>query len=156
MNIEIKKIEKEEAGIVVELFNQYRIFYKQESDITVAARYIQDRLNNKESIVFVAFLVENNKSIPVGFTQLYPSYSSVSAMKYWTLNDLFVAPGYRKAGVGALLIHTVIEFARKEHATKIELSTGVDNATAQRLYAKIGFVRQQPDREYYTYILKLN
>ncbi len=155
MNIEIRKIEKGEAVIVADLFNNYRIFYNQESDLNLAATYIQDRLTNNESIIFVAFSLENNEPKPIGFTQLYPGYSSVRAVKYWTLNDLYVEQDYRKGGVGALLINTVIDFAQKDNATKIELSTGIDNVTAQRLYDKIGFIRQQPDSEYYTYTLVL-
>jgi ribosomal protein S18 acetylase RimI-like enzyme len=100
-------------------------------------------------------LETGNLKTPVGFTQLYPNYSSIRALKNWTLNDLYVEREFRKIGVGEHLINEVIDFAEKNEARKIELSTAVDNKTAQGLYEKIGFERQQPDAEYYTYTLIL-
>lgn len=151
MKIEIKQIDHNEIELVIELFNKYRIFYNQASDLNLARKYIQDRLYNKESIIFVAFLETGNLKTPIGFTQLYPNYSSIRALKNWTLNDLYVELEFRKMGVGEHLINKVIDFAEKNEARKIELSTQVDNKTAQGLYEKIGFERQQPDAEYYTY-----
>jgi ribosomal protein S18 acetylase RimI-like enzyme len=154
MKIEIRQISNHESNLVTDLFNKYRIFYNQESNIELAKTYIQDRLNSHESIIFVAFL-ENQSITPVGFTQLYPNYSSIRAIKNWTLNDLYVEQEFRKMGVGQLLINKAIEFAETKKAKKLELSTGIDNKTAQGLYEKIGFVRQKPDTEYYTYTFDL-
>ncbi len=91
-----------QAYLVYELFNQYRIFYKQQPDIELAKKFIDARLNNNESVIFVALV--DNKSKPAGFTQLYPNYSSVRAVKNWTLNDLYVDKDYRKQGIGEKLI----------------------------------------------------
>ena len=41
---------------------------------------------NEESVVFIAFDEIN----PIGFVQLYPSFSSLSMKKSWVLNDLYV------------------------------------------------------------------
>jgi len=155
MKIQIKQIDFNETELVFELFNKYRIFYNQVSDLNLAKKYIQERLNKNESIIFIALLETDSLKIPIGFTQLYPNYSSIRAVKNWTLNDLYVEQEYRKIGVGELLINKVIDFAEKNEAKKIELSTGVGNKTAQSLYEKIGFERQQPDEEYYTYTLTL-
>jgi ribosomal protein S18 acetylase RimI-like enzyme len=155
MKIETKQIDHNETELVVELFNKYRIFYDQVSDLNLAKKYIQERLNKNESIIFIAFVDTGSLKMPIGFTQLYPNYSSIRAVKNWTLNDLFVEQEYRKMGVGELLINKVIDFAEKNEAIKIELSTRVDNKTAQSLYEKVGFERQQPDEEYYTYTLTL-
>ncbi len=155
MKIEIRQISNLESNLVIGLFNKYRIFYNQESNIELAKKYIQDRLNSHESIIFVAFLENENIKTPIGFTQLYPNYSSIRAIKNWTLNDLYVEQEFRKMGVGELLINKAIEFAETKKAKKLELSTGIDNKTEQGLYEKIGFVRQKPDTEYYTYTFDL-
>ncbi|GAB3430858.1 hypothetical protein [Niabella aquatica] len=63
------KISKAQGELVYELFNKYRIFYKQPSDIEAAKKFIQERLNNNESVIFV---VLTDEGIPAGFTQLYP------------------------------------------------------------------------------------
>lgn len=154
--MEIRRINRSESDLVVDLFNKYRIFYQQPSDINLAHHFIQARLDHNESIIFVAFIRKNDKTIPVGFTQLYPAYSSVRAVRDWILNDLFVEEAYRKQGIGEALIRTVMEFARKNKATFVELSTAVNNFTAQRLYESVGFRKQEPDKEFFTYRINVD
>jgi ribosomal protein S18 acetylase RimI-like enzyme len=154
--MEIKRINKQEADLVTDLFNKYRIFYKQSSDMVVAKKFIQLRLDNNESIIFVALAAINDRKLPVGFTQLYPAYSSVRAVKYWILNDLYVEPDHRKQGIGEELIKTVIAFAKKDNVTIVELSTAIDNYTAQHLYENIGFKKQVADDDFFTYRFTLS
>ena len=145
--IEIKHIEVNEANLVVGLFNQYRIFYGKFSDLGMAKAFIDARLENNESIIFVA-LDENR---PVGFTQLYPKYSSARLTKNWILNDLFVVSDYRKQGIGEKLIKTAMNFAKIQGSTFVQLETAVDNFTAQSLYETIGFKKQELDNEFFLY-----
>lgn len=145
--IEIKRIDLNEANLVVGLFNQYRIFYGKFSDLGMAKAFIDARLANKESIIFVALADDQ----PVGFTQLYPKYSSARLSKNWILNDLFVDLDYRKQGIGEALIETAMNFAKTQGATFVQLETAVDNYTAQSLYETIGFKKQEPDKEFFLY-----
>jgi len=145
--IEIKRIELNEANLVVGLFNQYRIFYGKFSDLGMAKAFIDARLENNESVIFVAL----NGDKPVGFTQLYPKYSSARLTKNWILNDLFVDSDYRKQGIGEKLIQTAMNFAKKQGSTFVQLETAVDNFTAQSLYEAIGFKKQEPDNEFFLY-----
>lgn len=149
--IEIKRIDQNEVNLVVGLFNQYRIFYGKFSDLGMAKAFIDARLENNESVIFVA--LDENK--PVGFTQLYPKYSSVRLIKNWILNDLFVDPDCRKQGIGEQLIKTVMDFAKGQGSTHVQLETAVDNFTAQSLYEQIGFVKQGPDEEFLLYKIEL-
>lgn len=72
-------------------------------------------------------------------------------IKNWILNDLYVEQDFRESGIGTALLETAINFARQNGATFVELSTTVDNYTAQNLYEKTGFVRQEPEIDFYTY-----
>lgn len=155
MTSEIKRINSSESNLVIELFNKYRIFYKKPSAIDLAKNFIQSRLDNNESVIYVATVKDGDKLIPVGFTQLYPKFSSGRAIKIWVLNDLYVESEYRKQGIGESLIHTVLEYAKADGASFVELSTAVDNFTAQSLYESIGFKRQGPDTEFYNYEIPL-
>ena len=152
-NITIKQVTLAEANLVVDLFNQYRIFYHQPSDIEMAKAFIEARLENSESIIFVAL---NETQKPVGFTQLYPKYSSARLSKNWILNDLFVDENYRKQGIGELLIRKAMSFATCQGSTFVQLETAVDNYTAQRLYEAIGFTKQENDTEFFLYKIGLN
>lgn len=147
----IIKIDKTQAELVCELFDQYRVFYVQESDVDRAKEFIQKRLDNNESAIFVA--LEGNKSI--GFTQLYPKYSSIRTKKSWILNDLYVAKTHRKKGVGENLIRVAMDYARQDGASTVELSTAIDNYTAQSLYERIGFKKAAPETGFLNYSISL-
>jgi ribosomal protein S18 acetylase RimI-like enzyme len=125
------------------LFAQYRAFYEQPFEPEAAKQFLEERLSNEESIVFIAF--ENET--PTGFTQLYPSFSSVGLKKIWILNDLFVAEGHRKKGIARSLINHVIEFCKATGRKKVVLSTAYTNTNAQKLYEQLGFARE----DFYNY-----
>src|SRR5579885_1377936 len=71
-DVEVRRATIEDLDTLVPLFDAYRQFYRQPSAPTEARRFLRDRLEQNESIVFLA-LVE---AAAVGFTQLYPSFSS--------------------------------------------------------------------------------
>ncbi|MEP7231536.1 MAG: GNAT family N-acetyltransferase [Ginsengibacter sp.] len=153
--MQIIRIDKTQGELVFELFDKYRVFYKQPSDPALAKKFILQRLDNNESVIYVTLAGDIGKQKPVGFTQLYPNYSSVRAVKNWVLNDLYVEAEFRKQGIGKNLIKSAIQFAKKDSVTFLELSTATDNYTAQSLYEQIGFVKQQPDNDFYTYRINL-
>lgn len=152
--MEIIRISKNQGHLVFNLFNEYRVFYKQPSDIEAASNFIHQRLDNDESVIFVA--LDTSTGLPVGFTQLYPIYSSVRMVKNWLLNDLFVHQHHRKQGIGEALIQTAMHFAKQNNARFVELSTATDNHTAQRLYEQIGFKKLAPETDFMSYRISLN
>jgi ribosomal protein S18 acetylase RimI-like enzyme len=141
--------------LVTGLFNSYRVFYKQQPDLHLAENFIKARLQNDESVIFVALVDVNGTEVPAGFTQLYPSISSVRALRNWLLNDLYVAAEFRKQGIGEALIKTAIDFARNDGAKLVKLETAADNHIAQSLYEAIGFKKQEPDMSFFTYHIQL-
>lgn len=149
-------ISSDEGNLVFNLFNKYRIFYKQPSDLNLASAYINERLINKESIIFVAVSQDGKNDIPVGFTQLYPKYSSVKAVKNWILNDLYVDELYRKRGIGEKLITAVMNFAKENKAKFVQLETAKDNYTAQGLYEALGFKKQNLSDDFLVYKKEIN
>lgn len=147
MEIHLATIEDLEG--VSNLFNSYRVFYEQPSDLEGAKKYIKERLENEESAIFV---VKDNQKY-VGFIQLYPTFSSISMQKAWILNDMFVDLEARKQGIGQMLIQQAKDYALKTSAISIVLETAPDNYAAQKLYEKNGYVR---DTQFYHYELSLN
>ena len=125
------------------LFTQYRVFYQQSFDPDAAKKFLEERLGREESIIFIA--IENEQQ--AGFTQLYPSFSSVGMKKIWILNDLFVSNGHRQKGIAQSLINHVINYSKETGRGKIVLSTAYDNFNAQKLYEKLGFRRS----DFYNY-----
>ncbi|MEO6066269.1 MAG: GNAT family N-acetyltransferase [Lysobacterales bacterium] len=127
------------------LFDAYRQFYSQPADFDRARGFVKERLARGESVVFLA---ESNTGSIVGFTQLYPVFSSVSAARTFLLNDLFVATEARRQGVAARLLDAAVEFARGSRALRLTLSTAITNTTAQALYEREGWHRESGYVEY--------
>ena len=146
-SISVRRAGRDDLAAVAPLFDAYRQFYEQPSDLMASTRFLSERLERDESVVFVA---ERVGSV-VGFIQLYPLFSSVSLGRVYLLNDLFVVPEARRSGAGAALLDTARRWAEGEQAHSLELSTAVDNP-AQRLYEECGW---RQDREFLYYELPL-
>ena len=116
------------------LFDQYRVFYKQESNVEAAKKFLLQRIQKGESIIFLAYW--NDK--PVGFTQLYTTFSSVSLESVFILNDLFVSEVHRKKGIGDALLNKAKELCAERKYKGLALETGIKNP-AQKLYEKLGW-----------------
>jgi ribosomal protein S18 acetylase RimI-like enzyme len=129
---------------LVPLFDGYRQFYGRASDLAAAREFLLARLNHGESVLFIA----HDGNVPVGFTQLYPSFSSVSLARIFVLNDVFVHEQARRKHVGAKLISAATEFSRSLGAVRLTLSTATTNSTAQALYQALGWKR---DEQFYVY-----
>ena len=121
------------------LFNAYRIFYKQTDSIETAKAFLKDRFQQEDSIIFMAFTSEEKA---VGFTQLYPTFSSVSVQRSYILNDLFVASEYRGKGFGEALLNRAKQFARAENSKGLTLETETNNP-AQHLYERLGWKKDE-------------
>ncbi|WGT36770.1 GNAT family N-acetyltransferase [Lysinibacillus sp. 1 U-2021] len=132
--MKICMVTQQTMGDVVPLFNAYREFYGQSSDLQQAEQFIQERVMGAESIIFLAYLEEE----PVGFAQLFPVFSSVAMKKAFLLNDLFVAKQARKQGVAQALMEQCYIYCQQEDARYMMLETARDNVQAQKLYEKMG------------------
>lgn len=130
------------------LFDAYRQFYGQRSDIPAARAFLLDRFRHSESVIFMA--IHDRKAI--GFTQLYPSFSSISVARIYVLSDLFVASTVRKKGTGRKLLEAAVDFGRLVGACQLTLETAKTNLTAQSLYESCGWTR---DTEFYVYQITL-
>ena len=134
----------DQLDIIVPIFDGYRRFYKQVSDLHAAHAFLKERLQNRDSIIFLA-IDHNEKAL--GFTQLYPSFSSVSMQRTYILNDLFVTPEARKQGVGEALMEHAKQFAIKAGSKGLTLETDIDNP-AQKLYQKLGWKKDDHVNHY--------
>ena len=146
--MEIIRAASEQVDLIAPLFDQYRQFYKYRSDLAGVRRFLNERLKNRESVIFLA--VEGDEAL--GFTQLYPTFSSTTLRPMWILNDLFVAPARRKSGVARALMMRARQFGMELEAVELILETATDNLNAQRLYESLGWKR---DTEFFTYHLHL-
>ena len=133
---------------LVPLFDQYRQFYGQASQFTLARSFLTDRLRQFDSVIFLA--LDPDTSQGLGFTQLFPSFSSVSGQTLWILNDLFVGQSARRRGVARALMESARAHSVSTGSKGLLLSTQINNTVAQKLYEDLGYVR---DQAFYSYFL---
>lgn len=133
------------------LFDGYRQFYGKPSDLPAARQFLADRFDADDSVIFVASLPDHDGL--AGFTQLYPSFSSVRMRRVWVLNDLFVDAWARRQGVAGALMDAAHAFAASTDAVGVELATERTNTLAQALYDALGYER---DDEFWHYSLTLD
>lgn len=122
---------------VAPLFDRYRQFYREPSDLEGARRFLRARLEGDESVLFLATVPEPEGA--VGFAQLYPFWTSVGMRRVWVLNDLFVAEEARRLGVARALMEAARAFALEDGAARLELATERANAQAKALYDDLGY-----------------
>jgi len=140
---------KEQLPALAQLFDAYRQFYRREPDPALARRFLGENLKKERSVILLALDITAKA---LGFTQLYPSWCSVTASPIWILYDLFVDSSARQRSVGRALMQEAEKMARKSRASRIDLETATDNYDAQRLYEALGYERET---EFYKYSLAL-
>lgn len=128
------------------LFDGYRVFYQKESDLTLAKEFLKERIERRESVVFVSL---KEKQI-TGFVQLYPLFSSTRMRPLWLLNDLFVDPAFRGQGISVALIEKSKQHCRDTKACGLILETARTNEIGNNLYPRTGFIRDE-EHNYYSW-----
>jgi GNAT superfamily N-acetyltransferase len=142
--MEIIRVQQQHLDSAAILFDAYRQYYGQKADLVAAKNFLSERLLLDESVIFLA--LEGNK--PLGFTQLYPMFSSISMERQWVLNDLFVNQNARNLGIGKQILEKAQDFIKQIGHKGLLLETTPDNEKAQKLYEKLGWKREE---NYYFY-----
>jgi GNAT superfamily N-acetyltransferase len=142
--VTIKQATQVELDNIAPLFNAYRVFYGQTPNKTAAFDFLEDTFVKKDSVIFLACV----KEVPVGFTQLYPTFSSVSLKASLILNDLYVIESNRNMGIAKRLLETVKIYCQNNNYKGLRLETATDNP-AQHLYEKLGWEKDVHSFHYF-------
>ena len=146
----IRRIGAEDFEALVELVDKYRVFYRKESSKSEVRQFLRKIMSRNESIIYGAFGDKNvdparmdMEGRLLGFVQLYMSYSTVSLAPLWVLNDLYVEETARNQGIASKLIKHALYEGEVFGAKGVALETQVDNKTAQRVYERLGFIKNE-------------
>ena len=135
MKYNIRKATQDDLIQLSQLFDEDRMFYHKTSDISGAEQFISERLENRDSEIFV---VEEDGKLG-GFVQLYPLFSSTRMKRYWLLNDLYVNSNSRGKGYSKVLIEEAKVLCRTSDSCGMYLETGKENRIGNQLYPSVGF-----------------
>jgi ribosomal protein S18 acetylase RimI-like enzyme len=129
---------------IAPLFNAYRVFYDQPSDLAGAQAWIRDNMTLKRATLFVC----QENDVLLGFTQLYPAFCSVEMKPFYVLYDVYVDPKSRQRGVASMLLRHAHAWAKTQGATRVDLETAHTNTTAQSVYEALGYALDSEFRKY--------
>lgn len=143
----VSKATLHDLGPLSVLFDEYRIFYKKESELQQIKAFLSERINNNDSVIFVAKSTDGDL---IGFVQLYPLFSSTRLKRLWLLNDLYVNPKFRGLKVSVMLIDRSKQLARETNSAGLLLETARSNTIGNSLYLKTDFILDT-DHNYYSW-----
>ena len=146
----IKQATQADVENLAHLFDAYRQFYHKTADLKAAADFLRARIENNESVIYIAM---NELNHFVGFVQLYPSFSSTRLKRFWVLNDLFVDPEFRGNGYSKALIEKAKDLCQATNACGMLLETSKTNDIGNKLYPSCGF-EIRDDANFYEWELK--
>jgi len=139
--LRIEPIAAEQMDALLPLIAAYQRFYEVER--------IDDERNRA---FFSRFLAPSEDGILLGawrdgdlagYACLYWTFTSLVPAEAVLMNDLYVDPTARGAGVGRALIKASAAVALERGARQLQWTTAPDNETAQRLYDTTGADRSE-------------
>ena len=92
--VTVRQATVDDLELIAPLFDAYRQFYREPADPDGARQFLLRRFEHNQSVIFLAL----DGSFPIGFTQLYPSFSSTAMGRILILNDLFVSSSTAQTG----------------------------------------------------------
>lgn len=124
-----------DVDAIAPLFDAYRQFFTEASQLSASREFLAQRLERAESVVLAAF--ENARV--VGFLQLYPLFSSWYLRRQWFLSDLYVDPEFRERGLGQRLVAAAVDYAGESDARAILVELPFSEPHLTRFYSRLGF-----------------
>lgn len=146
MSMSIRHIEERDHGTWERLFKAYIVFYRASVPDEVVAMTWR-RLLEGPPEGFLGLVAVDGDDQPVGIAHVLFHKSTWSATGYCYLEDLYVDPAARGAGVGRRLIEAVYAAADRCGATRTYWTTQEFNYRARALYDTVAtrtpFIRYQ-------------
>ncbi len=147
-SITIRAAIVEDIPELVRLYVAYRLFYGEPAVADAALEFVTDRIQRSAGEYFLAraspaSAIAGAPAPPIAFMHLMPSTNTLAMRPVWLLEDLYVEPAARNQGIATALLRHAEAFALATGAERITLSTAHDNQAAQRIYKKLGYVREE-------------
>ena len=90
----------------------------------------------------VQLIARDSGGKAIGFATIFWTWSTASAARIGTMNDLYVAPEGRGSGAADALIRACVDRCRAHGAVRVEWLTAPDNHRAQAVYERVGGKRE--------------
>jgi ribosomal protein S18 acetylase RimI-like enzyme len=135
--MEIRQAHAADENAVCRLWETLLAFYRKETGRPVLQRSFRYAVGHPRQVrIYVAVMdgaIAGTASLHLGH------YSTWNDNWYGHIEDVVVAPEFRRRGVGLRLIRHLIAVAEEEGLARLELNTLATNHAARRLYEQLGF-----------------
>lgn len=132
MTVTIRKIDERDFLVLISLFKEFALFEKLPEKMTNS---VEQMLREKEYLT--GFVAVNDADEILGYaTYFFGYYTWIGKSLY--MDDLYVRPDFRGAGVGTKLINEVIAFAKAENCKKLRWQVSEWNQPAIDFYKSLG------------------
>jgi ribosomal protein S18 acetylase RimI-like enzyme len=136
--VEIHRARPADAGAAARLLHDFNVeFDAPTPPVPALAARCEQLLRDGEMTVLLA----GDPPVGVSLLRLRPSPWTEAEEAY--LQELYVVPARRGAGIGRALLEETIASARAAGATSLELGTGETDTAARALYEKLGFTNRE-------------
>jgi GNAT superfamily N-acetyltransferase len=135
MTVNVRAVNDNEFFDWLELYSGYGEFY-------------ETPLNDEKALLVWSWLIDSDHELnayvavdsddkPIGLAHYREFARPLAGGTGLYLDDLFVSPDARGAGVGTALISALKDKAARENFSVVRWITASDNATAQRVYDRL-------------------
>jgi GNAT superfamily N-acetyltransferase len=125
-----------DAAVLLEMFGELAEYEHLEHELHATAEQLEDALFGQRPAA--AALIAELDSATVGYALFFPTFSSFLASRGVWLEDLFVRPVHRGAGVGRALLAAVAARARDGGGERLEWAALDWNELALGFYRSLG------------------
>ncbi|EKT57549.1 GNAT family N-acetyltransferase [Providencia sneebia] len=146
MKIEIKPATIKDSALILDMIIELAEYEKARHEVKASISDIEKSLFDENSSTEALICYIDNK--PAGYAVFFTSYSTWLGNNGIYLEDLYVSPDYRGAGVGKALLKYVARLAKERRCKRLEWSVLDWNQPAIDFYKSIG---AQPQDEWVRY-----
>ena len=134
MNIEIRKANVKDIGIIFNFIKKLIDFEKSPKEVITNPDLIKKKIFQKNSNIFSLIALNNDK--PVGFVVYFFNYSTWTGKKGLYIEDLFIDPEIRRCGVGSRIMKSLSKIAINNDCARMEFNVLDWNEDAIKFYQK--------------------
>ena len=133
----VRRATTDDAAVAARLMHAFSTEYDEQiDDVEVLERRYREQLAGDLTVLFVG-------DGPDGFAQLRYKGQVYSDAPTAYLEELYVAPERRGAGLGRALLEAAMDEARRHGADHMDLGTSTDDTAAIGLYESAGFTNRE-------------
>ena len=131
----IRPARREDVGVLLELFAELADYERLSHELRANAQGLSEALFGERPAAEA--LIAEQDSVAVGYALFFPTFSSFLTNRGVWLEDLFVRPSHRKAGIGRALLAAVAARARAQGG-RLEWAALDWNELALGFYRRLG------------------